>query len=243
MTMEFLRPLTRIFRRGLDAETGSEMSPYADPQESGDLDADQLASRAAWREAYAVQIKEILASLIDNRSHDRNPQKVVMGGINCARAVTPTCVSLAMACASNGLRVLLVDANFVAPRLHEDFGVDNEIGMSTLLCSSDPPHRMIQRTEFANLDLLTSGPSLPGVSSSMARQRLFHRLQPIGKRYDFVFVDAGQLEQYHLANIAIGADNLVVAVQEHVASLRELERVCQFLRGESVPPPSVLIVE
>jgi hypothetical protein len=36
---------------------------------------------------------------------------------------------------------------------------------------------------------------------------------------------------------------LVIAVREHAASMRELERMCSFLRGEKVPDPSILIVE
>jgi Mrp family chromosome partitioning ATPase len=195
------------------------------------------------REAYARQIKEILASLIDNRSLVKTPQNIVVGSIDCDQAVTKITESLAIACATNGLKVLIVDANFEAPRLHEDFGQENDVGVTTFLCSSEPPHRLIKRTEFASLDLLASGPSFPEMSSRLARQQLLHRLQPVAKRYDFLFIDAGSLQPYHLANVGLGCDNLVIAVREHAASMRELERMCSFLRGEKVPDPSILIVE
>jgi Mrp family chromosome partitioning ATPase len=198
---------------------------------------------SAWRDTYTRQIKDILASLNEVRSSERSPHKVVVGGVGCAEAVTKIVESLSIASATDGLRVLAVDANVEAPQMHLDFDVENDIGVSTLLCSSDPPHRMIKKTEFPNLDLMTSGPRLPEVSSRLARQELLHRLQPVAKRYDFVFVDAGRLEPFHLANVGIGCDNLVLAVKEHVALLRELERVCGYLRGEKVPSPSILIIE
>jgi len=137
---------------------------------------------SAWRDTYTRQIKDILASLIEVRSSERSPHKVVVGGVGCAEAVTKIVESLSIASAADGLRVLAVDANIEAPQLHLDFEVDNDIGVSTLLCSSDPPHRMIKKTEFSNLDLMTSGPRLPDVSSRLARQELLHRLQPISKR-------------------------------------------------------------
>lgn len=252
---EFLTPLRRkIFARRtktsvvVHGHNGNGVVPTEGTSSTNDdeglFDHLEESQSADWdRATYSRQIKEILFALVDNRSKDHAPRKIVMGSIDCDYAATAVIEGLSVACATNGLRVLLVDANFKAPRLHEDFGVENDLGMSTLLNSSDPPHRMVKETEFSTLDLLASGPPSPEVSSSLARQQLLHRLQPVAPRYDFLFVDAGTLEPYHLGQIAIGCDHLVLAVQEHVAPMRALERACEFLRGERVPDPSILIVE
>lgn len=85
---------------------------------------------------------------------------------------TVTAANLAVAMASAGWRVLLVDADLRRPRLHDIFGVDNRQGLSTMLAmlpnelesGSESVHDLppnlqncFQETEIPNLLLMPSG--------------------------------------------------------------------------------------
>ncbi len=81
-----------------------------------------------------------------------------------------TTANLAVSMAWAGLRVLLVDADLRRPRAHEVFGLDNDIGLTTLLSvplSSNNPNfreelrerlkQCIKETDIPKLKVITSG--------------------------------------------------------------------------------------
>lgn len=81
-----------------------------------------------------------------------------------------TTANLAVSMAWAGLRVLLVDADLRRPRAHEVFGLDNDIGLTTLLSmpfSSNSPNfrddlkdrlkQCIKETDIPKLKVITSG--------------------------------------------------------------------------------------
>jgi len=90
---------------------------------------------------------------------------------------TVTTSNLAVVMAQAGLNVLLIDADLRRPMVHKVFGLENEVGLTTLLFS-DPPTlngnneasllsanflKCVQNTDFPQLRVLTSGfiPSNP----------------------------------------------------------------------------------
>jgi succinoglycan biosynthesis transport protein ExoP len=105
--------------------------------------------------------------------------------------------NLAVALAQSGRPILVIDADIHNPRIHQIFGVDNSIGLTTLLSASPPadgshpPHRVLPlATQFPNLRVIPAGPKLPG-----ARDQLHVRFKSILQRMasadTFVLVDSG----------------------------------------------------
>jgi hypothetical protein len=43
--------------------------------------------------------------------------------------------------------------------------------------------------------------------------------------------------------LSTGVDNVLIAVKEHVSSMRDLANMVHTLRAEAVPEPSVLMIE
>jgi cellulose biosynthesis protein BcsQ len=80
-------------------------------------------------------------------------------------------------------------------------------------------------------------------ASLLARGRLFRRLQPLARFFDYIIVDAGSLTPSLLARVSDGADNVLVAVRQHVSSMHELSSMVRTLREETVPEPCVLMIE
>jgi len=116
-----------------------------------------------------------------------------------------TAANLAVTMAMAGLRVLLIDADLRRPRIHETFGLSNEVGLSTLL-SADPnevsaePSRgampqnlldCLQDTEVPGLRVISSGfvPLNPTeVLGSVAMQHWFDTFRS-SKNVDIVLFD------------------------------------------------------
>ncbi len=116
-----------------------------------------------------------------------------------------TIANLAVTMAMAGLRVLLVDADLRRPRIHEAFGLKNEVGLSTLL-SADPneispdggrsglPQNLLeclQDTEIPGLRVISSGfvPLNPAeVLGSIAMQHWYEVFRS-SKNVDIVLFD------------------------------------------------------
>lgn len=110
-------------------------------------------------------------------SHDDDVFLITSSGPGEGKSVTSA--NLAAMMASAGMRVLLIDADLRRPKLHEIFGLDNQLGLTTLLFVDPSGNRKsdsemdgrfattlnecLQATSVANLKIITSGfiPSNP----------------------------------------------------------------------------------
>lgn len=200
-------------------------------------------SAALGDENFAAQIRAVLSALTHEQNTQRSLQRIVVTGVQMKDRARIVAASLATVCANSGYRVLLIDADFDRPSLHHMFGISNRLGLSTLLSSPDAPHHLPQATSIANLAVICAGPPVQNCSSLIARERVFHRLQPLARSFDYMIIDAGSLAPALVARLSAGADNVVVAVKEHVSSLRDLANMVQILQAEGVPHPAVLMIE
>lgn len=189
------------------------------------------------------QLRELLTVLAQGQAVQRTPQRLVITGVHTETEASFLAQNLALTCARSGYRVLLVDANFKAPSVHRSFGLANSAGLSNLLSSSNPPHSLPQATPVPNLAAITIGPDCPNWSSLLNREQIFHRIQPLAGSFDYMLIDCGNLDPSLVGRVSAGADNVVVAVKEHVSSMRELANIVETLRGEGVREPAILMVE
>jgi Mrp family chromosome partitioning ATPase len=192
---------------------------------------------------YARELRQLLASLAKGQAVQRTPQRMVVAGVNTSTEASTVAASLATTCAGSGFRALLVDGNIDQPGVHRYFGVSNEVGLTSFLASSEPPHRFVQSTAIPNLAVITAGPRLTNYSSLISRERVFHRLQPIANSFEYIIADCSTLTPSLIGRLSAGADSVVVAVKEHVSSMRELSNMVQTLQAESAAAPSVLMIE
>lgn len=120
-------------------------------------------------------------------------------------------VSLAQA----GKRVLLVDADLRRPTLHEQFGLTNEVGLTSLLLERDADlERVVRDTGIEGLRVLTSGrcPANPAeVLSFPETAQLLERLKALA---DYVLLDSPPVLSVADASIlAQKADGVLLIVE------------------------------
>ena len=107
---------------------------------------------------------------------------------------TVTAANLAVAFAQAGRRVLLVDADLRKPGVHSVFNLPNTSGLTSLLRSDAATlEATAQRTEQANLRILTTGPLPPNPAELLGSQRMRIVLERLKAGGDLLIFDSPPL--------------------------------------------------
>jgi capsular exopolysaccharide synthesis family protein len=114
-------------------------------------------------------------------------------------------ISLGIAMAQNGNRVLLVDTDLRRPRLHKSFGVPNDVGVSSLIVAERTVQEAIKSTEIPGLFVLTCGPIPPNPAELLHTKAFAELLQKLVAKFDRVILDSPP--------IAAVADAVILSTQ------------------------------
>jgi cellulose biosynthesis protein BcsQ len=72
---------------------------------------------------------------------------------------------------------------------------------------------------------------------------VFHRVDPIARKFDYVIVDCSGLPPVLAASVAEGADSIIIFTQRNSTPLRQLSSFVDMLRAKGTVQPAVLIVD
>lgn len=149
-----------------------------------------------------------------------------------------TVANLAVTMAMSGKKVVVVDGDLRRPRMHAYFGVDNEIGVSTVTSGKTSLAAALEPIEVApqngkvgvdfaewakgadarsRLFLLPSGPLPPNPGEMVNSRRFGQMIQALEKEADLVIVDSpAMLAVGDTAALAAKVDGLVFLVDMHI---------------------------
>ncbi len=98
-------------------------------------------------------------------------------------------INLAGIIAFSGKKVVIIDLDMRKPKIHIGFGVENSIGMSTLLIGKNHVEEAIQKSNLENLDIITAGPVPPNPSELIISKRMDDILNHLREIYDVIIID------------------------------------------------------
>ncbi len=85
----------------------------------------------------------------------------------------------------------MIDADLRRPRLHDVFGLSNDVGVTSVLAGDRALQDAVQRVPSdGSLVLLASGPPPPNPSELLASRKMAQLLHALGERVDVVVVDS-----------------------------------------------------
>lgn len=117
------------------------------------------------------------------------PKVLAATSAGAGEGKSTTTANLALAFAQSGKRVLLIDADFRKPTLHQLFELPNAVGLSSVLAGQRSFRSAVRR--FGDqLDVLTSGPLPPRPGDLLEAEALDALLQGLRADYDLVLIDA-----------------------------------------------------
>lgn len=99
-------------------------------------------------------------------------------------------INLASAYSITGKKTILVGCDMRRPKIFEDFGTSNDIGLSTYLSGQEEDwNNVITKTKYPNLDLIVAGPTPPNPAELLFKEGFEILLNYLKKEYDVVILD------------------------------------------------------
>lgn len=110
-------------------------------------------------------------------------------------------MNLAAIFALNGHRTVLLEFDLRRPKIHQEFGSSNMIGISSYLIDKAIIEDIIMPTHIENLDLISAGPAAPNPAELISGERTAEFLDKLKEMYDYIIIDsapAGILTETYL---------------------------------------------
>ena len=157
--------------KGRDRERVSQLIVHLDP-------------RSPVAEAY----RTIRASVL-SMAHKNDMKVLAITSPVQGEGKSMTSANIAAALAQTDKRVLVLSADIRKPRIHEFFGVENELGLSQVLEGQIPFSEAVERTAFGNIWVIAGG-SFPAQPAELLQSpAMANLLAAVRQQFDFVIVD------------------------------------------------------
>jgi capsular exopolysaccharide synthesis family protein len=148
---------------------------------------------------------------------------------------TTTVANLSIALASAGDRVLAIEADLRRPTLTKVFGLENAIGLTSVLSRQVALDQAVQHW-MGGVDVLGSGPLPPNPSELLASRSMAAIIAQLRPRYDVILVDTPPLLPVtDAAAVAPACDGAIFVCRFKKPSRDELQGACEALGAVSTP--------
>jgi len=151
-------------------------------------DSDKLKVLLSPKSALAESFRNLRTNLqfmnVRKKSHVIAVTSTISG-----EGKTTICVNLAAIMSIADKKTIIVNLDMRKPTLHEKFGLSNVQGMSTLLSHASSLGSVIQKTEYSNLDVITSGPIPPNPSELIQGDFIEKVIEKLREVYDVIVID------------------------------------------------------
>ncbi|MBP5573158.1 MAG: polysaccharide biosynthesis tyrosine autokinase [Bacteroidales bacterium] len=103
-------------------------------------------------------------------------------------------INIASIYALYGKKTLLLGFDMRKPKLFQEFGLTNNVGLSSYLSNKNSLDEVIQNTgKIESLDLIPSGPIPPNPAELIASDKCAELFEELKKRYDYIIIDTPPL--------------------------------------------------
>ena len=101
---------------------------------------------------------------------------------------TTVIANLAVTLANNGLKVLLVEGDLRAPRIHHPFNLENNGGIYDYILHNKELKDIVKHTEY-KVDVITRGDKIENPSAVIASDKYKKLIMDAKEQYDYVLID------------------------------------------------------
>jgi capsular exopolysaccharide synthesis family protein len=122
--------------------------------------------------------------------HSGKKQVVLFTSSSSGDGKTFCSINFASVLAMNGYRTALLEFDLRRPKVHQEFGSSNMIGISSFLIDKAVIDDIILSTEIENLDLISAGPAAPNPSELISSERTTEFIETLKGMYDYIVIDS-----------------------------------------------------
>lgn len=160
------------------------------------------------------------------------PGILLVTSAQASEGKTTTSYAVARGFSRVGKRVLLVDADLRRPSIHKVLGVENKVGLSSLLVGQAAPQEAIIASEQDGLNVLPAGPIPPSPAELLSSPRMAALLEQFEREYDLVVIDSAPiLGLADSTELAALADGVMVIIEASRGRSGQLKNALRRLRG------------
>lgn len=99
-------------------------------------------------------------------------------------------INIASIYALYGKKTVLLGFDMRKPKLYREFGLNNNIGLSTYLSNKDELEDIVQTSDrISNLDIITSGPIPPNPAELIGSEKCNTLFKELKEIYDYIIID------------------------------------------------------
>ncbi len=160
-------------------------------------------------EAYRTLRTSVLLSLAPNP-----PKSILVTSSQAGEGKTATALNLAQTLAQRKGRVVIVDCDLRKSGIAKILGLDNDIGMSTVLTGGNKLEEALQQYEDSNLWILPSGPVPPNPAELVGSDRMADICTELSKNFDHIVIDSPPVLAVTDATIMAGLVDGVILIAE-----------------------------
>jgi capsular exopolysaccharide synthesis family protein len=166
-----------------------------------------------------------------------NPNKVIVVTSSMpSEGKTTTIVNLAIALASAGSRVLLIEADLRRPKAADLLGLERTAGLTSVLSGRAHAEQVIQPWGGGVFDVLASGPLPPNPSELLASRHMEEMLRELREQYDVILIDTPPLLPVtDAAAVAPATDGALLVCRFKQTTRTQVEMAVQALDAVSAP--------
>lgn len=121
---------------------------------------------------------------------DSKSKTIVITSSVSKEGKTMTAINMATVFALSGKKTVLVGFDLRKPKMHEDFGFDNNFGIVNYLIGEKSLEEVIRKSEIENLDVITSGTVPPNPSEIILNDTTDELFKILKEKYEYIIVDS-----------------------------------------------------
>lgn len=122
--------------------------------------------------------------------------------------------NLAISMTYEGKKVLLFDADYRIPSIHNQFDLQNHIGSTSILTDNANFDEAIQESGIENLSILSTGPIPPDPAQMIESNKMKVLINDLTSRFDIVIIDSSPMLVSNDAVVLAGISDAVISITE-----------------------------
>lgn len=158
---------------------------------------------------------------------DSGASILITSALQSEGKTTVSC-NLALACASSGIKTLLIDGDLRNPNVHRAFEMDKEPGLSGYLLKEITGELPVRPSVHKNLSILTAGRSIKQSTELLASSAASDLIKTLRSQFQLVIVDSPPIGLVSDAGIlASKVNNTYLVVRAGKTSRRVVEKAVE----------------
>ncbi len=137
----------------------------------------------------AAEAFRLLRTNLEFIGVDKPLKSILISSANAGDGKTTLTANLGLILAQGGRRVALLDADLRRPRLHQDLGLSNRIGLTDILRGAATVEQALQPYGESGISIITSGGIPPNPAELIGSLKMGQIIDELESRFDAIVID------------------------------------------------------